>query len=211
MDPIRIAFAECWPEAETVNILEDSLSPDRARTAQLTDELIERILALAKYARLAGADAVLFTCSAFGKAIEQAAKELDIPVLKPNEAMVEMAVRKGGRTAMLYTFPSSKEGTEQEFREKAEEINPNATLVSFLVPGAIEAMLTGDVDGHNRLVAAEATKLRDFDSIALAHFSTACALSAVEAATRIPVLTSPGAAVAKLRILLGNGMGDQGL
>jgi Asp/Glu/hydantoin racemase len=203
MDPIKLAFAERWPEAETVNILEDSLSPDRARVAQLTDELIERIVALAKYARLIGSDAVLFTCSAFGEAIKQAAKELDIPVLKPNEAMFEMAIRRGGHTAMLYTFPRSKEGMEQEFREEAERIDPSATITSFLVPGAIEAARTGDVDTHNRLVAAAASKLKDFDAITLAHFSTARALRAVEAATQIPVLTSPDSAVVKLRILLG--------
>jgi hypothetical protein len=42
-----------------------------------------------------------------------------------------------------------------------------------------------------------------FDSIVLAHFSTARARSAVEAVTSTVVLTSPDAAVAKLRRLLG--------
>jgi aspartate/glutamate racemase len=204
MDPIKASFAELWPEAETVNILEDSLSLDRAKLAHLTDELIERIVVLAKYARLIGSEAVLFTCSAFGKAIEQAAKELDIPVLKPNEAMFEMAIRRGGHTALLYTFPPSKEDMEQEFREEAERIDPSAAITSFFVQGAIEAARTGDVDTHNRLVAAEAARLKDFGTIMLAHISTARAVRAVEAATQIPVVTSPDAAVAKLRILLGN-------
>ncbi|HXV29019.1 MAG TPA: arylsulfatase, partial [Sinorhizobium sp.] len=51
MDPIRIAFENAWPEAERVNILEDSLSPDRARHHDLTDDLTDRIVALAKYAQ----------------------------------------------------------------------------------------------------------------------------------------------------------------
>ena len=92
-----------------------------------------------------GSDAVLFTCSAFSSAIEQAASLASIPVLKPNEAMFEAAIRQGGRTAMLYTFPPARAGMEQEFREEADRINPSATLTSFLVEGAIEAVRAGDV------------------------------------------------------------------
>lgn len=205
MDPIRSAFQAAWPGAETVNILEDGLSVDRAKTADLTSDMIGRIGALASYARSIGSDAVLFTCSAFGQAIEQAAANLDVPVLKPNEAMFEAAIRRGGRTAMLYTFPPSREGMEQEFRDEAARMGVAATITSFFVPGAIEAVRAGDVETHNRLIAAEAAKLRDFDAIVLAHFSMARARDAVLAATSIPVLTSPDAAVAKLRVLLGAG------
>lgn len=202
IDPIRKAFEQAWPEAETVNILEDGLAPDRARSAELTDDISRRIMALADYARSIRSDAILFTCSSFGRAIERAAGELDIPVLKPNEAMFEMAIRRGGRTAMLYTFPPSRQGMEEEFREEAARIDPAATITSFFVPGAIEAVRAGDVERHNKLVAAEAARLAGFDAITLAHFSTSRALHSVAAVTDIPVLTSPDAAVAKLRGLL---------
>src|SRR6185436_13405645 len=79
IDPIRDALAAGWPDAEPVNILDDSLSPDRAATNDLTDALTDRIVSLARYARGIGAAGVLFTCSAFGRAIEQAAVALDIP------------------------------------------------------------------------------------------------------------------------------------
>ncbi|PBB37615.1 arylsulfatase [Mesorhizobium sp. M1A.F.Ca.ET.072.01.1.1] len=203
MESIRSAFETRWPGVETVNILEDSLAVDRAKTADLTSDMIRRIEALASYARSIGSDAVLFTCSAFGQAIEQAAAKLDVPVLKPNEAMFQMAIRRGGRTAMLYTFPPSREGMEQEFRDEAARMGQAATITSYFVPGAIEAVRAGDVETHNRLIAAEAAKLKDFDAIVLAQFSMARARDAVKAATNIPVSTSPDAAVAKLRVLLG--------
>ncbi|MCZ4088596.1 aspartate/glutamate racemase family protein [Sinorhizobium psoraleae] len=203
IDPIRIAFDAAWPGAERVNILEDSLSPDRARDGAVTDEMADRILALARYARMIGSDAALFTCSSFGSAIEQAASILDIPVLKPNEAMFEAAIRKGGRTAMLYTFPPARDGMESEFREEAARVDPSAEIESFFVEGAIEAVRAGDEATHNRLVAEAAARIEAFDAITLAHFSTARALHAVQAVTTIPVLTSPDAAVAKLRRLLG--------
>ena len=100
---------------------------------------------------------------------------------------------------------------EQEFREEAERLNPAASIASFLVPGAIEAMRAGDAATHNRLVAEAAAGLEGFDAIALAHFSTSRARSAVQAVTDIPVLTSPDAAVEKLRHLLeGNAAASAG-
>jgi aspartate/glutamate racemase len=203
MEPIRLAFASAWPNADVVNLLEDSLSPDRAKSSDITDALTDRIVALAHYARNIGSAAVLFTCSAFGRAIEQAATTVDIPVLKPNEAMFEAAIRRGGRTAMLYTFPPAREGMEAEFSEEAARLDPGATMDSILVEGAIEAVRAGDADTHNRLVAEAAASLEGFDSIVLAHFSTARALPAVQAVTDIPVLSSPAAAIDKLKRLLG--------
>ena len=204
MEPIKHAFDQAWPDAETVNILEDSLSPDRARQDDLSNNLKDRIVALTRYADLIGSDAVLFTCSAFGRAIEHAATTVNIPVLKPNEAMFEAAIQKGGRIAMLYTFPPAQMGMEAEFREEAMRLNPSAKIVSFFVPDAIEAIRAGDVETHNRLVAERAARLDDFDAITLAHFSTARALKSVQAVTDVPVLTSPDAAVAKLhRLLIG--------
>src|SRR5690606_35179127 len=151
MEPIKLAFASAWPDAELVNLLEDSLSPDRAKSSDLTEARTARIAALTKYARQIGSDAVLFTCSAFGRAIEHAATTVDIPVLKPNEAMFEAAIRKGGRTAMLYTFPPARESMEAEFEEEAARMDPAARIESFLVEGAIEAVRAGDTDTHNRL------------------------------------------------------------
>lgn len=202
IDPIKAAFESSWPEAEPINILEDSLSPDRAKVTDITQALTDRIVALTKYARSTGCEAVLFTCSAFGRAIEHAATTVDIPVLKPNEAMFEAAIRKGGRTAMLYTFPPARESMEVEFREEADRLDAAADIESILVEGAIEAVRAGHVETHNRLVAGAAAKLEGFDAITLAHFSTARALKSVQAVTDIPVLTSPDAAVAKLKHLL---------
>lgn len=202
MEPIKASFATAWPEAETMNLLEDSLSPDRAKADEITPELAERIFALADYAFNARCDAVLFTCSAFGTAIEAAAAKLPIPVLKPNEAMFEAAISQGGRSAMLYTFPPAREGMEEEFHVEAKRLNPKASIRSFLVEGAIEAVRSGDAETHNRLVKEAAASLRDFDAIMLAHFSTARALSPVREVTSIPVFSSPDAAVAKLKTLL---------
>jgi Asp/Glu/hydantoin racemase len=60
---------------------------------------------LGRYAAGTGADAILFTCSAFGPCIEAVACDhASIPVLKPNEAMIEHAAARGRRIGLLSTF-----------------------------------------------------------------------------------------------------------
>jgi hypothetical protein len=202
IDPIRVAFAEGWPDAEAVNILDDSLASDRATTADLTPIIAERIADLALYARKLGSHGILFTCSAFGSAIENAALLVDVPVLKPNEAMFERAIACGRNNALIVTFAPAKAGMEAEFREQAHQIDPHAKITSFLAEGAMASLREGDAETHNRLVANKAAELTGYDAVMLAHFSTAAAASSVRRRISVPVLTSPEAAVAKMRQLL---------
>ena len=199
MQPVADAFARDWPAAELVNLLDDSLSRDRARDPELTDAVRGRIHALADYAYGAGAEAILFTCSAFGPGIEDVARRLPIPVLKPNEAMFAESLRLGRRLGMLATFGPSVATMEEEFREQARQERTDATLATVVVPGAMDALRAGDEAGHNALVAERAHELRHCDAVMLAHFSTSRAFAAVAAKVSCPVLTSPGAAVAMLK------------
>nr|WP_284270704.1 arylsulfatase [Bradyrhizobium iriomotense] len=205
IEPIAAALAAGWPDSEPVNILDDSLSVDRAAVADLSPALTERIVDLARYARKLGADGILFTCSAFGRAIEEAAGLFEIPVLKPNEAMFEATIGHGRNSAMIATFAPARAGMEAEFAEEAARLRPDARLTSFVIEPAMTALRSGDVETHNRLIAEQARSLKGFDAIVLAHFSTARAAAAVRALVDIPVFSSPEAAVAKLRRLLDGG------
>jgi len=197
--PVHDAFRQLWPEAECVDILDTSLSRDRERDGELTRAMVERFLLLAKYAEDNGAAGILFTCSAFGEAIEEAASVAKVPVLKPNEAMFDAALAAGKRLGMLATFGPSVAGMEAEFQGIAGE---NATVETFCVPGAMKALQSGDAAEHDQLLAIAAPRFADYDAVMLAHFSTSRAAAAVRAAVRCPVLTAPGAAVTKLKGLL---------
>lgn len=200
--PIEAAFARLWPEARLANLLDDSLSADLARDGALTPAMTERFLTLARYAVASGADGILFTCSAFGPCIEACAAELaPIPVLKPNEAMIEEAVALAGPTArigLLASFAPTLASMPAEFAVAA----PQARLVACLSAAALTALDRGDGEGHDRAAAASAEELVECDVIALAQFSLARAADAVAAATGRPVLTTPDSAVRKLRRLL---------
>jgi hypothetical protein len=206
IDPVREAFRRFWPEARCTNLLDDSLSPDRESDGIITAAMTARIVVLAQYAADCGAAAVLFTCSAFGAAIDEAAALLPLPVLKPNEAMFEAALRAGDRIGMLATFAPAVDGMEAEFHELAGRFGrSSASIRTVCVPDAMAALRAGDAAEHNRLLAEAAGTLGPCDAVMLAHFSTSRAEAAVRAAIGSTVLTSPAAAVTKLRGLLDAG------
>jgi Asp/Glu/hydantoin racemase len=193
---VEAAFARAWPEATLMNLLDDSLSADLARDGALTPGMTDRFLTLARYAVGTGADAILFTCSAFGPCIEACAREFSaIPVLKPNEAMIEEAVAASRRIGLLATFPATLASMPPEFPS-------GVTLVPKLAEGALDALNLGDRVEHDRLVAQAAAGMGDCDVIALAQFSMAEAADRVAEATGKPVFTTPDSAVRRLRRLL---------
>nr|WP_246522107.1 aspartate/glutamate racemase family protein [Neoroseomonas terrae] len=196
--PIEAAFARLWPGQVLMNLMDDSLSADLAREGALTPRMTERFLTLARYAAGTGADAILFTCSAFGPCIEACAAELaPMPVLKPNEAMIEEAVTAGKRIGLLVTFPGTIPSMTPEFPA-------GITVVPKVAEGALAALDAGDVATHDRLAAEAAKDLADCDAVALGQFSLARAKPLVEAAIGgKAVLTTPDSAVLKLKRLLG--------
>ena len=204
IEPVQQAFRQLWSEAECVNILDESLSIDRERDGVLTAAMRSRIATLAEYGAATGAAGVLFTCSAFGEAIEAAAARSPIPVLKPNEAMFEAALQLGQRIGMLATFMPSVASMEEEFREIADAKGKRAVIQTYCVPGAMAALKAGRGAEHDRLIAEAAPRVGDCDVVLLAHFSTARAAAAVTAALNRPVLTSPGSAVAKLKAMISD-------
>ena len=199
IDPIENAAQKLWPEAETISILDEGLSVDRSKSSELTGDLLRRIVDLSRYAEAAQADGVLFTCSAFGAAIERANFEACIPIMKPNEAMFDQAFSYGDRIAMIYTFKPAAGGMEEEFRETAAERGRSATVTSYFCDNALAAKQSGNDALHNELIAETAASIKDADVILLAQFSMAGAAEEVRKCTTLPVLTSPEAALKEIR------------
>ena len=203
MRPSKQAFDRLWPEADTVNLLDDSLSLDLSRAAgTLNRAIIERIADLAAYAVKISADGILFSCSAFGPAIDSVSERLDIPVLKPNAPMFEDALSTGAHIGMLTTFAPSGPSLEKEFRDLANQHGRTVKLTTVLVEDAMSALNEGNLQTHNRLLARAARQLCDCDAVMLGQFSTSLALEDVRRGLTCPVLTSPHSAVKKLKSLL---------
>ena len=202
IEPIAAAFRALWPEARTTNLLEDSLSQDLAAAGQLEPTMFQRFCDLATYAERSGADAILFTCSAFGACIETARRLVAIPVLKPNEAMIDEAIAAGRRLALIASFAPSLPSMQAELEEAAAVRGIELELTTHAAPEAMPALAAGDAERHDRLIAEAAAAAGPVEAVVLAQFSMARAEPAVARVAKGRVLTSPTSAVHRLRQLL---------
>lgn len=198
--PINDAMASSWPEAQRVNLLDDSLSSDLAQ-GRGGAPMQARFMSLAAYAIGSGADAILFTCSAFGTCIEAVQQRWPaVPVLKPNEAMIDeaLALAAGRPIGLLASFGPTAESMPREFPAGAR------VQVELAAP-ALVALDAGDVEGHDRdaLHGAEALVARGCAVVALAQFSLARAAPLLRSSLGVPVLTTVDSAIAALRRRLG--------
>jgi len=209
--PIQSAFERLWPQAKRMNLLDDSLSIDLTADGGLTARMVKRFMDLAAYAKGTGCEGILFTCSAFGPAIDAAGQAVGIPTLKPNEAMFEQALaiaaaRSGtnpARLSLVATFAASIRSMSQELVAMAKQRGQHVMLHTLLVPEAMDDLATGQPDLHDRkiaaAVAAAGEDVRACDAVMLAQFSMAQAQSAVQATVACPVLSSPDCAVLALK------------
>lgn len=201
IDPVEAAFAAGWPEAEVSNLLDESLLLERRAAGGLTPAIRWRIGAHAQAAMSAGADAILYTCSAFGPAILAAAETVPVPCLKPYTPMVEAGLDRGTRLAVFATFAGTVPEIRDELEGMARARGQALELSVTLVEGAMEALAAGDPAAHDAAILGAAAGC-PADAILLAQFSMARVAGAVAAHTGRPVLTAPDSAVRKLRELL---------
>jgi hypothetical protein len=200
MDPIREAFQSGWPQARITHLLDDSLSSDLAAAGSLGRPMIERFVALARYSAECGADAILFTCSAFGPCIEAVARRhAPIPVLKPNEAMFDEALEAGRRIGLISTFEPSIPSMVRELEDEAKRRAIELSVRSCSVPEALTALHRGESELHDELIARAGADFEDCDVLMLAQFSMARAASRFAAVRGRRVLTSPSSAVSRLK------------
>ena len=199
IEPVAHVFRELWPHARINHLLDDSLPADLTAAGSITPAIVERVIALARYAEACGANAVLFTCSAFGTAIEAAKNAVRVPVLKPNEAMLEEALAAGADLALLATFEPSIPSLRKEFEELALSRGIQLRLKTRTIPAAIAALQKGLATEHDRLIAAAAAEMGPCDALVLGQFSMARAAAGIPSAPGRKVLTSPHSAVSRLK------------
>lgn len=202
MAPVEAGFRSHWPQARLAHLLDDSLFSDYGHDGCLTEAMIERFRELGRYCAAAHADAILFTCSAFGRAIDAVKRDQSIPVLKPNEAMYDDLMSKRGRIVLLATFAPSLPSMMAEIEEQMQAKGVRLQIDTHLVEGALDALRHNRPEEHNRLIAEAAGAFADHDAIAFAQFSMAPARELAQTRVRAPILTTPDSAIRKLKSLM---------
>ncbi|WP_218511087.1 aspartate/glutamate racemase family protein [Variovorax sp. dw_308] len=201
------AFEAGWPEADLVNIVDDSLFHNLSSGKADREAAVARFQALTEYALGPTTDgrrpqALLFCCSAFAYAIELARAGRQVPILTPAEAGLEQALQTGRRIGLVVSTDPVMPPLAEELANIARAMGRDYELVPIVAEGAIAALRAGDGEAHDRLVIEAIAAAPATDVVLMGQFTMSRAASVVPRDRMPPVLTTPGAAVHKLRALL---------
>src|SRR4029077_18803366 len=97
------------PNVDVFNIADDSLIKDVIRRGELTPLTARRVAQHIASAAEAGADYIMVTCSSIGRAVETAAAQSKIPVLRGAQPMADQAAQTGRRIGVVATLPTTLE------------------------------------------------------------------------------------------------------
>ena len=199
MDAAVRAFTADWPEARISNLLDDGLFAWVREAGGVVPDMYDVFRNLTRHMVGRGADGILFTCSAFRQVIDACIEEFELPILKPNDAMIEKALDAGRRIAVMATVGPTIPSVSVEIEEMATARGQKVELVPYVVEHAFDALAGRDAATHDRLVAERARDIKNCDAIVLAQFTLSRAVPAVRSVNKTPIYNSPGAAVARMR------------
>lgn len=203
LNDLKALFKEIVPEVEMVNIIDDSLLEEVKKNGQINPAIISRMCAYVQVAKTLKPDLIFNQCSSVGEAFDIARKQADCKTLKIDEAMAEKAVELGNRIGVVATVASTVKPSCNLVRTKAKEANKDVTVTEYLVDGALDILMSGDVDKHNELVIKAIRKAEaENDVVVLAQGSMTAILPLLGETTK-PVLTSPRLAVERVKKELG--------
>jgi Asp/Glu/hydantoin racemase len=186
------------------NIVDDSLIKDVIACGELRPQTARRVVQHVASAEDAGADYIMVTCSSIGAAVETAASLASVPVLRVDQPMADHAVSTARRIGVIATLPTTLQPTADLLRRRAIVAGREIQLTSRLCEGAFDALMGGDADKHDSMVANALRELStQVDVIALAQASMARVVAGLpESDRRVPILASPPLAVDYLATIL---------
>lgn len=189
---INDLIADLIPDAEVMHFVDSDVLATVVRENEISDRSEARMVHLAQAAEAAGADVIFSACSSLGPALDAAARNVQTPVVKIDEAMAMRAAAEGNRIGVLATVPTTLGPTSDLIRTKAGEIGRDLAVETRLCDGAFSVLMSGDRGKHDDMIIEQAVDLaKQVDMIVLAQASMNRLAPVLEEKTKIPVLSSP--------------------
>ena len=203
LNDLKALFKEIIPEVEMVNIIDDSLLDEVKKNGKINANIISRMCAYVQVAKTLKPDLIFNQCSSVGEAFDIARKQADCKTLKIDEAMAEKAVSMGSKIGVVATVASTVKPSSNLVRTKALEAGKEVTVNEYLVDGALDILMSGDVDKHNELVIEAIRKAETENDVVVLAQGSMTAIVPLLSDIKKPVLTSPRLAVERVKKELG--------
>ena len=189
VEQVGDAFERIYPEAERINIIDESLLRDIKTKGKIDYLGVRRVCRYALCAEDLGADAVMMTCSSLWESVYAAKPTLKIPAFAINEPMSQEAVSIGANIGVLGTLKSVLEPTARLITQKANEANKAVELNKALCEAAFEALISGDPQKHDELLLTEVENIsQSVDVIVFAQGSMSRLVPEAKKRVSIPIL-----------------------
>ena len=202
---LKKMMSESMPDIPNFHIVDDSLIQDLLQAEEFTPSILKRLSAQISMAKEAGADIIMVTCSSIAPGVDFAKKLVDIPVMKIDEPMAELAVESADTVGVLATAKTTLVPSVDLINQVAEKKGKPVKVKSKLISEAFDFFLQGDMENHDRLVRRAGIELaQQSDVLVLAQASMSHLSDEIEKASGTPTLTSPSIAVNALKELVSD-------
>ena len=193
VEPLNTVFAQLDPSVEVCNHLNEEMLKETERSGKITPKALRMFASEVLDAADEGADGIIVACSVFCSSLDLVRPFLDIPIIPVDDPALDEALRRGGKVGILATTPASAPSCREKLERKAKEQNTALTYEYGVVPEALEALKAGNGEEHDRLLAAEAQRLKDLgcNTLFLSQVSMARALNAFPEDLKEITLTTP--------------------
>ena len=190
-DGINSRLKALVPDAEVMNIVDDSLLNDVKKEGMLTKEVTRRLLTYALEAQDWGAELILNACSSVGEGVDVIRALLKIPYLKIDEPMARFAVEKGEKIAVYGTVKTTLEPSARLISRIAEAEKKKVVVDSYLASDAFEALtVEKNQEKHNQILESLIRNTgNQYDVLVLAQASMSVLIPCLADITK-PILSS---------------------
>lgn len=192
IESLKALASEILPDYEVINFVDDSILPQLKQNDGKVEDVESRLIHYYQFAEQVGADIILNACSSVGQVVQKGASQVNIPIVRIDEAMAEEAVKRGKRIGVAATLATTLRPTIALVTEKSADAEGDYEIESLLVSEAYEQLIAGNKEAHDAVLAeALLNFVQTVDVVVLAQASMARVVETLPVDVQGRFLSSP--------------------
>jgi Asp/Glu/hydantoin racemase len=199
---MEAAFKAVFPEAEVIQILDETLLILFGQDGGLSVRSRRKALQMALAAQDAGVNGILVTCSSLSPAVDDLRSFLTVPIVKIDEPMVEHVVQSAESIALLASAETVLKSVEPLVQKKAKQFGRKVSLQPVVLGDLWPLLKKDPVSFYKAVGEACAQAARECQAVIITQVSMAPGRDHVNPEVRDRVYTAPQYAVRALRQIL---------
>jgi Asp/Glu/hydantoin racemase len=196
------AFKIVFPEAEIVQILDETLLILFRQDGGLSVRSRRKALQMALSAQDAGVDGVLVTCSSLSPAVDELRSFLTVPIVKIDEPMIEYAVQKAESLALVASAETVLKSVGPFVQKKAEQFGRRVSLRPVILADSWPLLQKDPISFYKAVGEACTRAARECQGVVITQVSMAPGRDYASPEVRDRVFAAPEYAVRALREIL---------